>query len=112
LIQSKKRSLGSTPVTGLCRDEVAAATQAGVAGRASRPAVRRTENPRVTRIFDASGVFREGAENCARGGRAPITASVLGAIRLNKTAPAGRSLRETLNFLKTDPKAISHRFRR
>jgi hypothetical protein len=61
-------------------------------------------------IFDASGVFREGAENCAWGGR--VTASVSGLIQLNKTAPAGRSLRKTLNLLKTALKVISRRFRR
>jgi hypothetical protein len=50
--------LGSTPASG-------------VAGRASRPAVRAWSLIVVEAFSRADEVFREGAENSARGGRAP-----------------------------------------
>jgi hypothetical protein len=44
----------------------------------SYPAVWRTKDLEDLELFGAYGVFREGAENCARGGRAPISTSVFG----------------------------------
>jgi hypothetical protein len=35
-------------------------------------------------LFGAFDVFREGAENCARGGRAPISIMVFGLNRVNR----------------------------
>jgi hypothetical protein len=50
-----------------------------VAGRASRPALCTTpSNLLVWNFFERPTVFREGAENSARGGRAPFSISEFG----------------------------------
>ena len=57
-MNTDKKWLGSTPASG-------------VAGYASHPAVARAGLTRALEMFRRERVFREGAENGARGGRAP-----------------------------------------
>jgi hypothetical protein len=65
-ILTRTPKLGSTPATG-------------VAGSASRPALCTTpSNLLVWNFFERPTVFREGAENSARGGRAPFSISEFG----------------------------------
>jgi len=52
----------------------------GVAGHASRPAGWRVHIPGPAKLFDAFEVFRKGAENGARVGRAPVSILVFGLI--------------------------------
>jgi len=56
-MDTDKNGSGSTPASG-------------VAGCASHPAVVRAGLTRTLDIFRRERVFREGAKNCARGGRA------------------------------------------
>jgi dihydroxyacetone kinase len=64
----------SAPRLSFSEHGLAGSTPAsGVAGRALAAGIGRVKRTRTLEIFRCARVFREGAKNCARGGRAPQT---------------------------------------